>query len=95
MRLGEEPTCRGQAGSPLTEKVVQDEPVEHVLLQASDHNVLGEELSVDPFQQHLRVPGPLLTWPLTWLAAALILERPLPTCQLLPVLRGQVKRHRL
>lgn len=40
----------------LTEKVVQDEPVENVLLQAADHDVLREELGVDPFHQHLPVP---------------------------------------
>ena len=40
----------------LTEKVVQDEPVENVLLQAADHNVLREELGVDPFHQHLPAP---------------------------------------
>lgn len=32
---------------------MQDEPVENVLLQAADHNVLWEELSVDPVHQHL------------------------------------------
>ena len=58
MRLGEKPTCREQVvgGLPLTEKVVQDEPIKHVLLQAPDHNVLGQELGVDPLHQHLRAP---------------------------------------
>ena len=32
---------------------MQDEPVENVLLQAADHNVLWEELGVDPVHQHL------------------------------------------
>lgn len=68
LRLGEELPCREQVegGLPLTEKVVQDEPVKQVLLQAPDHNVLGQELGVDPLHQHLRAPeaadpGPLPT----------------------------------
>lgn len=46
---------------PLTEKVVQDEPIEYVLLQAADHDVLGEEFGIDPLHQHLQTPGGQLT----------------------------------
>lgn len=49
-------------GLALTEKVVQDEPIEYVFLQAADHNVLGEELGVDPLYQHLQTPTGQLTW---------------------------------
>lgn len=42
-------------GPLLTEQVMQNEPIKHVLLQAADHNVLWEECGVDPFHQHLLV----------------------------------------
>lgn len=75
-------------GPQLTEEVVQDEPVEQVLLQAADHDVLGLELGVDPLHQHLQPPGDrslgaLSTWPLTWLSTPLphpgMLSSHLPT----------------
>lgn len=75
MTLSEEPTRGGLEGPgwglgprlvqpwelPLTEKVVQDEPIEYVLLQAADHDVLGEEFGIDPLHQHLQTPGGQLT----------------------------------
>lgn len=42
-------------GPLLTEQVVQNESVKHVLLQAADHDVLREERGIDPLHQHL--PG--------------------------------------
>lgn len=48
--------CGGVRPGPLlTEQVVQNEPIKHVLLQAADHDVLWEECGVDPFHQHLLV----------------------------------------
>lgn len=88
-------------GPQLTEEVVQDEPVEQVLLQAADHDVLGLELGVDPLHQHLQPPGDrslgaLSTWPLTWLSTpSLILECSPPTCPLPLILQGQLKSHLL
>lgn len=48
---------REPGGVGLTEEVVQDEPIKHVLLQAADHDVLGQEGGIDPLHQHLQSQG--------------------------------------
>ena len=84
---------------PLTEKVVQDEPVEYVLLQAADHDVLREELGINPVHQHLKTPR-------GWLArdhsspgpppgSALTRKALLPPASSYTIRQGQVKCHLL
>ena len=79
--------------------MVQDEPIEYVLLQAADHDVLREELGIDPLHQHLKTPRGWLTRdhssPGPPPGSALTRKALLPPASSYTNLQGQVKRHLL